>query len=270
MWRGYERNISNLHYIKSSSHSSNKLQQDSTANSTHSALSTSSCEKIMKVAFTGYHNSQTFGVDSVNPYLGENSSMHNGKLFTMYGPIERTPKGDIRLSCSVPIEQLARRNKEKTFLTPVEGTESWTKGNRYLIVPALLVHCPSSALKYFWNTNDPLASLDLPPSKLNSLRKFGDATETSCFRRRLLGSAVGVQLSPSSMMNDDYDWFYRKFILCQNFLLEYGVNDDIHGQPCGYIHLQSTLISAHPIFVNALEIEFDKAPYSLGPKRKVC
>lgn len=51
----------------------------------------------MKVAFTEFHNSQQFGVDSVNPYLGEDSSVHDGKLFSMFGPIETTPKGTVSI-----------------------------------------------------------------------------------------------------------------------------------------------------------------------------
>ncbi len=48
---------------------------------------------MMKVLFTEFHNSQTSGYDSVDPYLGDNSSVHNGKLYNMYGPVERTPQG---------------------------------------------------------------------------------------------------------------------------------------------------------------------------------
>jgi len=227
----------------------------------------SSRGRMMKVLFTEFHNSQTSGYDSVDPYLGDNSSVHNGKLYNMYGPVERTPQG-MRLSCSLE-ESRKRIDRERTLLLPLEGTETWTKGNRYLIAPALLTQCPQYVLDHFWTKNTVRLSSTSRPKYSNSPRTTLNQNDYNFFGRIFLGGAAGIIIDVSMAQVDANDWLPRKFVLCQNYLLEYDSFDDMKSQPKGYVHLQNALVSAHPLFLNALEIEFVEDPYSLGHKRKL-
>eukprot|EP00816_Leptocylindrus_hargravesii_P011211 CAMPEP_0196823910 /NCGR_PEP_ID=MMETSP1362-20130617/89545_1 /TAXON_ID=163516 /ORGANISM="Leptocylindrus danicus, Strain CCMP1856" /LENGTH=1075 /DNA_ID=CAMNT_0042203963 /DNA_START=171 /DNA_END=3395 /DNA_ORIENTATION=- len=275
-WKGQEKNVSkyaSLEAPRSIPSTRSSVRSPMTQNHSMSSLPgdsshSSGPQKIMKVAFTEFHNSQQFGVDSVNPYLGEDSSVHDGKLFSMFGPVEATPKG-IRLSCSMPISPDIRR-REENLLFPVEGTESWTKGNRYLIAPALLSQCPVNVLQYFWDQQGSLEDLVGDPS-INDIPATSDHGQMNPqhFGRTILGAAAGVEIG-KIQKDVACDWLPRVFVLCQNYLLEYELDDDINSRPHGFLHLQNTLITRHPIFVNALEIEYmDPSSSILRPKRKL-
>ena len=259
MWRGNEKRSTNRF------NTNHNLPSNLSECSLHS---TQSLEKMMKVAFTGFHNSQHSGVDSANPYLGDNSSLHKGRLFTMYGPIETTKTGHMRLSCSEPIGSDVIKNKEMTLLIPIEGPENWSAGNRYLITPALFTQCPSSVLDFFWSKKVSQSPSDSPPVDIYDRKvRVNYEREPSYFSRSSLGVAAGIHIS-QGMPVDSQGWLSRVFVLCQNFLLEYHHSDDINGNPRGYIHLQHALVSAHPMFVNAIEIEFTEST-NLYYKRKV-
>ena len=262
LWRGHKKNL-----IKRVD-ATNPASIDHSARSIMSEGSTESREKIMKAAFTEFHNSQHSGVDSVNPYLGDNSSVHKGRIFTMYGPIERTKTGRMRLSCSVPTENYIKRNREVTLLLPIAGTDNWSMENRYLIIPALFAQCPTSVLDFFWKKDSLQAPLDSPPLSVGDSEAFDNQRNNSQFCRQNLGMVAGISIS-QGMPIDSEGWLCRIFVLCQNYLLEYEQLDDINGPPRGYIHLQNALISAHPLFENAVELEFLEQN-NLGSKKKVC
>lgn len=162
------------------------------------------------------------------------------------------------------------RRREENLLLPVEGTESWTKGNRYLIAPALLSQCPVNVLQYFWDRQGSLEDLEGDPSinDITMTNNHGPLNPQS-FGRTILGAAAGVEIG-KIQKDAACNWLPRVLVLCQNYLLEYELDDDINSRPHGYLHLQNALITRHPIFVNALEIEYmDPLSSVLCPKRKV-
>jgi hypothetical protein len=139
-------------------------------------------------------------------------------------------------------------DKSTRVLKPLQDPESWEAGRRYLIAPAALSVCPLHVLSSF-------SSQQL---------HLSDYTDTA-FGTVELGVAtvkyVGTKLATS--------WSSCKFILKQNYLLEYNVDASWTAAPRGFAHLQYSRCYPHHDFADALELEFYAIPCARADKRVV-
>lgn len=139
--------------------------------------------------------------------------------------------------------------KSTRILKPVQGPESWEDGRRYLIAPAALSVCPLQVL-----------------SRISGHKYLEDYTD-SAFGTVELGKAtvkyVGAQQHYSG------SWVTCKFLLKQNYLLEYNADGSVTAAPRGFAHLQYANCYPHPDFNDALELEFYASPCARSDKRVV-
>lgn len=135
--------------------------------------------------------------------------------------------------------------KSERMLKPVTGPESWSKGRRYLIAPAILAMCPFQVLP-----------------KLSGSRTIG-SYDDSAFGVLPLGRATVKYVG----QKDKSGWSTCSLVLRQNYLLEY--ERDVAGIPRGYVHLQNGKAYKHADFHNALELEFFGSPCAKADKRTV-
>lgn len=139
--------------------------------------------------------------------------------------------------------------KSFRVLKPVQGPESWDAGRRYLIAPAALSVCPLHVM----------SSLSGKSSQF-----LQDYTETA-FGTVELGTAVVKYVGNKLAAN----WSTCKFLLKQNYLMEYDVNASVTASPRGFAHLQYSLCYPHPDFPDSLELEFYASPCARSDKRVV-
>lgn len=137
--------------------------------------------------------------------------------------------------------------KSKRILKPMLGPESWEAGRRYLIAPAAMTTCSLQVL-----------------GSLSEQQYLQDYTNTA-FGTVELGTAtvkyVGTKLAGS--------WSTCRFLLKQNYLMEYDVDGSVTAAPRGYAHLQYARCYPNPDFTDALELEFYASPCARADKRVV-
>jgi hypothetical protein len=212
----------------------------------------------MKKAFTEFHNSAKFSLDASSPYLGDEPSIRPSNYLAMP---KRSSVGAVKSErnlaellsvqssrgSSLPtVQEDAVVGKSTRVLKPLHGPESWDAGRRYLIAPAALSVCPLHVLSSFSSQQQHLS----------------DYTDTA-FGTVELGVAtvkyVGTKLATS--------WSSCKFILKQNYLLEYNVDASWTAAPRGFAHLQYSRCYPHHDFADALELEFYASPCARADKR---
>jgi hypothetical protein len=136
--------------------------------------------------------------------------------------------------------------KSMRMLKPVQGPESWEAGRRYLIAPAALSSCPLEILR-----------------RISQQEEFVDNYTDAAFGTISLGVATVKYVGR-------HDWARCRFILKQNFLLEYDLDSSLTSAPRGFAHLQySRAYPAHGDFPDALELEFYASPCARSDKRVV-
>lgn len=286
--------------------------------------------KEKRKAFTDFHN---MGVDSTSAFLGDESSNHRNSFFlsTVAYPANTRilPSNSIRggaqsydkkttISPSTsenalkatgsPQDELENSTGIATerALRPVRGPESWKKGERHSIIPAILCVCPFQVLSKIMSddsVNPPSRvpsgqSLLSPPIKgygigsmiaddehNDSIQNgwfFADHNQSqplrssmtasvppSAFGKIMLGKATVAALGVRSFFNEVYGWTSGVFVLRQNYLFEYRDDDNQKGLPWGYAHLQLAEAYPHKHFVNALHLDFFEKPCSKSGKRSL-
>ena len=282
-------------------------------------------------AFTDFHN---MGVDSTSAFLGDESSNHRNSFFlstvaypsntrvmpsntTRGGAQSYDKKTTISPSTSAnalttkgsPQDELDNSTGIATerALRPVRGPESWKKGERHSIIPAILCVCPFQVLSKIMSDDsvNPPSGVSSGQSLLSSspVRGYGigsmisddehnDSVQNgwffadhnqsqplrssittsvppSAFGKIMLGKATVAALGVRSFFNEVYGWTSGIFVLRQNYLFEYRDDDNQKGLPWGYAHLQLAEAYPHKHFVNALHLDFFEKPCSKSGKRSL-
>lgn len=281
-------------------------------------------------AFTDFHN---MGVDSTSAYLGDESSNHRNSLFLSsmaYPPKASAPPSsnvrggaqsyDKRTTISPSTSENALKGKgtpieldKKSDITPeralrpVRGPESWKKGERHSIIPAILCVCPFQVLTKVMAddggnppsrpssgqsllSSSPIIGYGIGsmitdddhndsfqngwffadhhhPQPLRSSKPVG--VPTSAFGKIILGKATVAALGVRSFFNEVYGWTSGIFVLRQNYLFEYRDSDNLKGLPWGYAHLQLAEAYPHKHFTNALHLDFFEKPCVKSGKRSL-
>ena len=281
-------------------------------------------------AFTDFHN---MGVDSTSAFLGDESSNHRNSLFlsSMAYPAKASapPSSNMRggaqsydkrttISPSTSENALKAGTSSieldnKTDITPeralrpVRGPESWKKGERHSIIPAVLCVCPFQVLSKVMSddsgnppsrpsSGQPL--LSSPPidgygiGSMITDDEHNDSNQNgwffadhhnpqprlsskphgvppSAFGKIMLGKATVAALGVRSFFNEVYGWTSGIFVLRQNYLFEYRDSDNLKGLPWGYAHLQLAEAYPHKHFVNALHLDFFEKPCVKSGKRSL-
>lgn len=139
--------------------------------------------------------------------------------------------------------------KATRILKPLQGPESWEAGRRYLNAPAAFAVCPLQVLSMF-----------------NFKQDYVPDYTDSAFGTIELGTAtvkyVGKKVANTS-------WSTCKFLLKQNYLMEYDVDGSVSAAPRGFAHLQYARCYPHHDFADALELEFYASPCARSDKRVV-
>ena len=125
-----------------------------------------------------------------------------------------------------------------TTLTPIRSTDHWVEGTRYLMAPAIIAACPNEVMSLFQEE-------DASNSCSNQL-----------FERINMGSAEVAQIVSKGLLKEDYKWSSGKFVLQQNYLLEYAIEENVVARPRGFAFLQNASIRRHDKFVNTIIIDF--------------
>ena len=287
-------------------------------------------------AFTDFHN---MGVDSTSAFLGDESSNHRNSFFMSYPAKGRIPPGnnsskrggfgggaqsyDKRTTISPSTSENALKEKgtpasdlnesghniaPERALRPVRGPESWKKGERHSIIPAILCVCPFQVLSKVLSDDgvdpSPRPSLTgesmLSTSPINGygigsmitddehsesnqngwffadqhqpkprLSSKNTGVPSSAFGKIMLGKATVAALGVRSFFNEVYGWTSGIFVLRQNYLFEYRDDDNLKGLPWGYAHLQLAEAYPHKHFTNALHLDFFEKPCNKSGKRSL-
>lgn len=175
------------------------------------------------------------------------------------------------------------------LLLPFEGVDTWEKDRTYLVAPAILNMCPlilnlfssggdkshqqcsrrPSGLSELLNAAE-LGSSDDDDSSLgtNDLPSPDD-NSSSLFGKITLGTATVAILGTQKFTDETYGWLSGKFVLHQNYLLEYKEHDDLDIRPYGYAHLECSTVQAHEEFHDLLQLQIYGNPLKKEDRRVV-
>lgn len=285
-------------------------------------------------AFTDFHNQ---GVDSTSAFLGDESSLHRNSVFlssmaypakasappssTMHGGVAQSYDKRTTISPSTSENAIKSKGDQSSdlgdagdvtperVLRPVKGPESWKKGERHSIIPAILCMCPFQVLSRIMSddggnhlSGQPMLSASMTstssgygigsiiseddhndsnqsgwffadhnhPQPTNHRRNGITAgVQPSAFGKIMLGKATVAALGVRSFFNEIYGWSSGVFVLRQNYLFEYRDNDNLNGLPWGYAHLQLAEAYPHKHFTNALHLDFFEKPCVKSGKRSL-
>jgi hypothetical protein len=232
-----------------------------------------STEDIKKV-FTNFHNASEYSRDSSSAYLGGNNSsvvnlagvhdaylsyhaslLQSGRNLASSGGI--TSELDALRSfrhLETVDEQNISIHKDIRLLKPVQGTEAWQSGRRYLIAPAALSACPLPAIK-----------------KLGG--GFVQSASEAAVSSHCQGyGTVDLGVALMTYVGEKHHLSLGKFSSCrlvlrQNYLFEYEATASINGLPRGYVHLQYAVAYAHTDFHDVLELQFYASPCAKSDHR---
>lgn len=141
----------------------------------------------------------------------------------------------------------------KCNLTPIEGPETWTDNQRYLMAPAILASCPDSVV-----------------SLVASMTSSGlESTQSRVFDAILLGNASIAQVLSKGLVDEDYKWSNGVFTLRQNYLLEQDVHSSVNARPIGYAFLQNATIRSSDLFEHSLRLDYHQNASSSVPRKSV-
>ena len=178
-------------------------------------------------------------------------------------------------------------------LLPFEGIDTWKKDRSYLVAPAVLNMCPLSVLNLFSSDSDKsqqktrrlsglselLNSAEISSSddddstlSLTEALSLPDALHddsTFLFGKITLGKAIVAILGTQKFTDETYGWLSGKFVIRQNYLLEYKEHDDTGSRPHGYAHLEYSTVQAHEEFHDLLQLQFYGNPWKKEDRRVV-
>jgi calcium/calmodulin-dependent protein kinase I len=232
-------------------------------------------EDIKKV-FTNFHNASHYARDSTTAYLGgRNSSVMNlagahDSHVSYHATLMRSAGGSLAYSGGTMSDRDVMLTSPPTLATvdeyglsihtdmrllkPIQGTDAWQPGRRYLIAPAALSACPLPSI------NKLLGSLVRSASEActsSNLKGFGTVN---------LGDALMTYIGEKHHLSLG-KWSSSKLVLRQNYLFEYHTTTPINGLPRGYVHLQYAVAYKHLDFPDVLELKFYGSPCAKSDHR---
>lgn len=152
------------------------------------------------------------------------------------------------VSASLPLEPVDENNisiKGMRLMKPLDGTDSWQPGRRYLIASAAMASCSLFVINNL--------SGDFVQNAVEAVAR------PESFGTIDLGEALMTYLGEKHHKSLG-KWSSCRLTLRQNYLLEYDVSTPISGLPRGFTHLQHA--SAYPSrdFSDSLELHFFASP----------
>jgi len=229
----------------------------------------------IKKAFTNFHNTSKFARDSTSAFLGGDTSSNvdlagaQDSYVSYHATLMRATGGCSVLSSGGMSERdLVQRfprletvdeqdisiHKGMRLLKPVQGTESWQQGRRYLIAPAAMAACPLPAIN---RLSGSLTWSATEAATLENFQGFGTID---------LGEALMTYVGEKHHLSLG-KWSSCRLVLRQNYLFEYELSTPLNGLPRGFVHLQYAFAHAHPDFQDALLLEFYASPCAKADQR---
>lgn len=164
----------------------------------------------------------------------------------------------VNVSTSLPLETVDEHNmpinKSMRLLKPIEGTDTWQQGRRYLIAPAALAACPLTVINKLSGSFVQTAT-----EATTSKQAFGMVNLGECFIT-YVGDKHHLSLGK---------WSSCRLVLRQNYLLEFDTSTPITGLPRGFVHLQHAVAYKHGDFQDAFELRFYASPCAKSDQRVV-
>lgn len=164
------------------------------------------------------------------------------------------------MSTSLPLEPVDEGNisihKGMRLLKPIEATDSWQQGRRYLVAPAALAACP-------------LAVVNKLSGNFIQTAKEADTSENQqSFGTIDLGEALITCVGEKHHLSLG-KWSSCHLVLRQKYLLEYDCSSPITGLPRGYAHLEHAVAYKHNDFQDAFKLQFYASPCAKSDQRVV-
>lgn len=239
-----------------------------------------SVDSDMKRAFTNFHNQARFARDSTSPFLGGSSGDFTASAIPQYEPYFRYNMAITGTRATMPAQACSERDlrvmannasvappldtvdentisieKGKRMLKPVNGTETWESGRRYLIAPAVLSACPLQ-----------IVNSRLRGGPVQTAQEAINATSPEVFGSVDLGECLITYIGEQQHLSLG-KWSECRLVLRQNYLLEYDTGSSTSAMPRGYVHLQYAKASPHVVFQDALELDFYASPCARADRR---
>ncbi|KAG7347478.1 Ser/Thr protein kinase [Nitzschia inconspicua] len=228
----------------------------------------------MKKIFTTFHNAPKYARDASSAFLGgDNSSSLNlaaaHDAFVSYHSSLLRSGGHMAISGDImserhimyssrPLETVEEQDISihtgMRLLKPVQGTETWQSGRRYLIAPAVMSACPLPAIK------------KLSGSLIQSASEAATSGRSQAFGTVDLGEALMTYVGDKHHLSLG-KWSSCRLVLRQNYLLEFETSTPINGLPRGHMHLQYAVAYAHADFQDVLELQFYGSPCAKSDHR---
>lgn len=178
---------------------------------------------------------------------------------------ERNVVRELNVSTSLPLETVDEHSisihKSLRLLKPMQGTDCWEQGRRYLIAPAALAACPLTVVNKLsgdasYSASEAAAEASPSPPLLNS---FGTIDLGECLIT-YVGERHHLSLGK---------WSSCRFVLRQNYLLEYDCSASKTSLPRGFCHLQHAVATRHADFQDSFELNFYASPCAKADQRIV-
>ncbi len=136
----------------------------------------------------------------------------------------------------------------RVALTPIEGTDNWVDGLRYLIAPAIIATCPTDIFQLFD-------------------RNENDQSGNKMFSKVVMGAADIAQIKSKGLLKEECEWSQGNFELHQNYLIEYENSSETSERPRGFAFLQNASIRRHESIPCAIRMDyFQNTPESSSRK----
>jgi tRNA A-37 threonylcarbamoyl transferase component Bud32 len=233
----------------------------------------------MKKIFTDFHNSTA---NTEVPYLGDETSIHNARSVLWSSKSQappfhhhhHQPGGHSRSNAAIAT---AVQLSSNTILRPVRGVETWMKGRRYLLGPAVYAACHPQTLLHLQSPVAPLAGH--VTDGLSSLLLSSHATTTTttdiCLGDCWLSNAAIHDNTKQSSLSSSSEWTNAHLIVRQNYLLDFASADSITTcGPRGMLHLAYAVARPHEHFADTIYLSCYGSPCAQAdPKRlllRIC
>jgi hypothetical protein len=217
-----------------------------------SSDSSSKSNREQKLKFIEIHNSK----DSAAAFLGDEKSGHGGNFFTSLGKENTIKANPMRRehSCSLTSVQ----ETDGSFC-PFKSHRSWSSKTGHLFTPAIINE-----------SHEAFFSMDRYLLKGKFDEDICHGAETlpgTLFGTHVLGLAKVKQVDESESC--EQTWISSKFLLRQNYLLEYKDHDKDGAFPRSWLFLNPifTSIQKHEGIQNGIEFVYKKSGKS---RRSVC
>ena len=173
---------------------------------------------------------------------------------------ERHLTEPINVSTSLPLETVDENSiaihKGMRLLKPVEATDTWQQGRRYLIAPAALASCPLTVVNKLSGT---LVQTAAEATNGNTPQAYGAID---------LGEALITYVGEKHHLSLG-KWSSCRLALRQKYLLEFDCSTALTGLPRGFAHLEHAIAYPHADFPDALELQFYASPCAKSDQRVV-